>query len=367
MRRYARNDVIARSEATKQSGNGIVDIDSMKIINENDAPLPPDQKTIVTVGNFDGVHRGHARLIARAVGLAKESGAAAAAVAFEPHTRTVVYPELSTMLLTTMPERAALMAEMGVDYLFLARFDEKFREMGQDEFIEKVLAGRLRAAAWVMGEGQHVGRDREGGKKNLHFVCGKYHISTFSEPPEMCQGAMISSTRIRGLVGEGRLREAREMLGRPYLIAAQRVRGLQVATNRLDCPTLNFKMPEAGKVLPPAGVYAAELEIGVNSGTINISTDSSINTDKKRLFGALYFGDCPTYEGRETHFEFHALNFDGFGAAEPAVGDSVNLWLYEYIRPGVAFPNEDALKAQIAIDVDKIRAVFADINTVLTK
>jgi len=323
----------------------------MKIITENDAPLPPDRKTVVTVGNFDGVHRGHARLIARTVGLARESGAAAAAVAFEPHTRTVVYPELSTMLLTTIPERAALMAEMGVDYLFIARFDEKFREMGQEEFIEKVLIGRLRAAAWVMGEGHHVGCDREGGKKNLHFVCGKYHINTFSEPPEMCGGAMISSTRIRAMVGEGRLPEAREMLGRPYLIAARRVRGLQVATNRLDCPTLNFNMPELVKVLPPPGVYAAELEMDAGGS----------DAGKKRLIGALYFGDCPTYEGREAHFEFHALDFGGAGVAEPAVGESVNLWLREYIRPGVAFPSEDALKAQIAADVGKIRDIFAKI------
>jgi len=320
----------------------------MKIITENDAPLPPGRKTVVTVGNFDGVHRGHARLIARAVGLARESGAAAAAVAFDPHTRKVVYPELSTMLLTTISERAALMAEMGVDYLFLARFDEKFREMGQDEFVEKVLVRRLRAAAWVMGEGHHVGRDREGGKKNLHFVCGKYHISTFSEPPEMCRGAMISSTRIRAMVGDGHLREAREMLGRPYLIAAQRVKGLHIATERLSCPTLNFRMPETGKVLPPAGVYAAELETGTGGG------------GKKRLSGALYFGDCPTYEGRDTHFEFHALDFGGVGAAEPAVGENVSLWLHEYIRPGVAFPNEDALKAQIALDVDRIRDIFID-------
>ncbi|MDR2694568.1 MAG: hypothetical protein LBB74_10205 [Chitinispirillales bacterium] len=328
----------------------------MKIINENDSPLPPAQKTVVTVGNFDGVHRGHARLIARAVGLARESGAAVAAVAFEPHTRTVVYPELSTMLLTTIPERAALMAGMGVDYLFLARFDEKFREMGQDEFIEKVLVGRLRAAAWVMGEGHHVGRDREGGKKNLHFVCGKYHINIFSESSEMCGGAMISSTRIRGLVGDGRLPEAREMLGRPYLIAARRVRGLQVATKRLGCPTLNFKMPEEGKVLPPAGVYAAALETGtvINTG--------GIDTDKKRLFGALYFGDCPTYDGREAHFEFHALDFDRSGVTEPAVGDSVNLWLYEYIRLDIAFPSEDALKAQIAVDIDKIKKLKDFLN-----
>jgi riboflavin kinase/FMN adenylyltransferase len=315
----------------------------MKIITESDAPLPPDQKTVVTVGNFDGLHRGHARLIARAVGLARELGATAAAVSFEPHTRSVVYPELSTMLLTTLPEKAALMAEMGVDCLFLARFDEKFQMMGQDEFIEKVIAGRLRAAAWVMGEGHRVGRECGDGKKNLHFACGKYHISTFSEPPELCGGAMASSTRIRGLVSEGRLREAREMLGRPYLVMAERSRGLRIAGERLGCPTLNFKMPEAGKVLPPPGVYAAKLEANNN-----------------RLYGALYFGDCPTYEGREAHFEFHALNFDRDNAAEPAAGENVKLWLYEYMRPGIAFPNEDALKARIASDINEIKKIFSE-------
>jgi riboflavin kinase/FMN adenylyltransferase len=313
----------------------------MKIITESDAPLPSGQKTVVTVGNFDGLHRGHARLMARAVGLAREFGAAAAAVAFEPHTRSVVYPELSTMLLTTLPEKAALMAEMGVDYLFLARFDEKFRMMGQDEFIEKILVGRLRAAAWVMGEGHRVGWEYADGKKNLHFACGKYHISMSAEPPELCGGAMVSSTRIRGLVSEGRLGEAREMLGRPYLIAAERARGLRVAGERLDCPTLNFKMPGAEKVLPPAGVYAAEMEMPGGG----------------KHFGALYFGDCPTYEGREAHFEFHALNFDG---SEPAVGEVVRLWLYKYIRPGIAFPNEDALKAQITSDVNEIKKIFSE-------
>jgi riboflavin kinase/FMN adenylyltransferase len=337
----------------------------MKIITESGDPLPPGQKTVVTVGNFDGVHRGHARLIARAVGLARETGAVAVAVTFEPHTRKVVYPELSTMLLTTMSERAALMAGMGVDYLFLARFDERFREMGQTEFVEKILAGRLRASAWVMGEGHHVGRGREGGNKNLHFVCGKYHINTYSEPPELYGGAMISSTRIRALVGEGRLREAREMLGRPYLIAAERVRGLHIASERLGCPTLNFKMPEAGKVLPPPGVYAAELEIsGSGINAVDTNNDSfnvyGVNIDNKndRLYGALYFGDCPTYEGREAHFEFHAINFDRGNVAEPAAGESVSLWLREYIRPGIAFPNEEALKVQIELDVDKIKKVF---------
>jgi riboflavin kinase/FMN adenylyltransferase len=315
----------------------------MDIMTESDAPLPPGQKAVVTVGNFDGIHRGHARLIARAVGLARDIGATAVAVAFEPHTRSVVYPELSTMLLTTLREKSALMAEMGVERLFLARFDEKFRMMGQDEFIEKVIVGKLRAAAWVMGEGHRVGREGGGEKKNLHFACGKYHISTFSEPPELCGGAMASSTRIRGLVSEGRLREAHEMLGRPYLVMAERARGLRIAGEKLGCPTINFKAPGPEKVLPPTGVYAAELETGGN-----------------RLRGALYFGDCPTYEGREAHFEFHALDFGNGNTAEPGAGENARLWLYERIRPGIAFPNEDALKAQIALDINEIKKIFSE-------
>jgi riboflavin kinase/FMN adenylyltransferase len=355
----------------------------MKIITEND-PVPEGLKTVVTVGNFDGVHRGHARLIARAVGLARERGAAAAAVTFEPHTRSVVYPELSTMLLTTFAEKAALMAKMGVDCLFCLNFDEKFRLTGQDEFVEKVLAERLNASAWVMGEGHHVGRDRGGGKKNLHFVCGKYHINTFAEPPEIEGEAVISSTRIRGLVAEGRMEEAARMLGRPYLIAAERVRGVGVATKNLKCPTLNFRRPEAGKVIPPAGVYAAEVEIiggarvGVNTGGISanginangIGADG-INTDdisaggisakkNRRLFGALYFGDCPTYANRDTHFEFHALNFGGADFIEPAAGEGVRLWLHKFIRPNIAFPSESALKGQIALDVNEIKKIFSE-------
>jgi len=316
----------------------------MKIINEHDAPA--GLRTVATIGNFDGVHRGHARLIARTTGLARGSGAASAVVTFRPHTRSVVYPELSTMLLTTQYEKAALMAEMGVDYVFWVDFDEKFRDMEQEEFIEKILAGQLGAAGWVMGEGHHVGRNRADGKKNLHFVCGKYNINIFTEPLEVFGGAVISSTRIRALVSEGRITEAAAMLGRPYLIAAERVSGVNVA-EKLGSPTMNFRRPEAGKVIPPAGVYAAEIEV------------RGVGVDKKYLTGALYFGGCPTYAGRETHFEFHALRFDKESIVEPAIGEITHLWLHKYIRPDIAFQNESALSAQIKQDVNEIKKYFS--------
>ena len=358
----------------------------MNIINEHDA-LPPDTRTVVTIGNFDGVHRGHARLIARTVELARGRGAASAVVTFRPHTRSIVYPELSTMLLTTLYEKAALMAKMGVDYVFLLDFDEKFREMEQEQFVEKILAGKLRTAGWVMGEGHHVGRSRTDGKKNLHFVCGKYHINMFIEPLVISEGAAISSTRIRGLVSEGRISKAAAMLGHPYLIAAERVRGISVA-KKLGSPTMNFKSPEAGKVIPPPGVYAAEVEVrgsdgndtdgngiknkdtgAVNKGIDRVDGDGinknintggvTVNTNKKYLTGALYFGDCPTYAGRDTHFEFHALRFDRKSIIEPAVGEITHLWLHKFIRPNIAFSDESALSAQIKKDVNEIKKYFS--------
>jgi riboflavin kinase/FMN adenylyltransferase len=319
----------------------------MRIITEKDT-LSPDVKTVVTVGNFDGLHLGHTRLIARAAGLARSRGYASAAVTFEPHTRSVLYPELSTKQLTTFEEKAVLMEKLGLDYVFRVNFDENFRRMSQEEFVEKVLFGRLGACEWVMGEGHLVGHDRAGGKKNLHFVAGKYHIKVLTEPLEVAGEAVISSTRIRGLVSEGRITDAAAMLGRPYFVLAERTQGVKVGT-KIGFPTLNFKGPGSGKVIPPAGVYAAEIEIAENG----------INTKTKKIPGALYFGDCPTYRGRETHFEFHALTY-GKDTREPAMGEFVHLWLYKYIRPDNAFPNEEALKAQIAADVNQINKYFLE-------
>jgi len=329
----------------------------MKILRAHDT-LPPDVNTIVTVGNFDGVHRGHTQLIERTVRLAAERGTAGAVVTFEPHTRSLIYPELSTMTLTTLDEKAALLAGLGVEYLFCVDFDENFRRMEQEEFIEKILVEKLRASGWVMGEGHLVGRNREGGKKSLLSIAGKYHITVLTETLTASDGAVISSSRIRGLVSEGRITDAAALLGRPYLIAAQRVKGVHIATE-LGFPTLNFKRPAADKVIPPAGVYAAEIEIGGDYTNIETGCNDKFGVDtvNKRIFGALYFGDCPTYAGRDVHFEFHALSYDN-SVKEPAIGETVRLWLHKHIRHDAAFQNQDALKAQIAADVDEIKKFF---------
>ena len=323
----------------------------MKILNPKDT-LPTGISTIATVGNFDGVHRGHSCLIARTVGLARGRGEASVVVTFEPHTRNVLHPELSTALLTTLDEKAALIEKLGVDYVYCVNFDDNMRQQDQEYFIKNILADKLHVNNWVMGEGHRVGKNSMDGKKKLHFVAGKYHINILTESLETADGAAVSSTRIRKLVSEGRLTEASAMLGHPYLIIAERIAGVKVATE-LGYPTLNFKCPDARlKAIPPAGIYAAEIEIGGSR------TDGCIGA--KKVAGALYFGNCPTYTGRETHFEFHALRYsDEDRGREPVIGETVSLWLHKYIRPDAAFENSDMLKAQIGKDINEIKKYFS--------
>ena len=152
------------------------------------------------------------------------------------------------------------------------------------------------------------------------------------------ENQVISSTEIRGKISDGRVEEAITKLGHPYLIASRRISGLQKGT-KLGYPTLNFAGPSSNKVLPPPGIFAAELEYGKNAWK-----------------GALYFGNCPTFGNRETHLEFHVFDFIG---DEPAEGEKANLWLHSMIRPDIAFPGAAELTDAIQKDIITIKNFFS--------
>ncbi len=309
----------------------------MKIIGLEDS-LPENRRSVITVGNFDGVHRGHSQLIKRVVALAKEKDLNSVVITFEPHTRSIIYPELPQMLLTTFEEKAALLSQLGVEYILKVPFTREFQQLSPEHFTEEIIHKRLHASDWIMGEGHSVGKDRAGGKKFLHSAAGIYHINIFTADLDTESETVISSTQIRKLIIEGRIADAVAMLGHPYLISAERTTGVKVGT-KLGFPTLNFKKPSSQKVIPPAGVYAAELEFG-----------------NSRIHGALYFGDCPTYTNRDIHFEFHAFNLEN---QEPHIGETVHLWLHRFIRPDIAFTEECALVDQITQDINDIRNFFS--------
>jgi len=295
--------------------------------------------TVVSIGNFDGVHRGHQKLIREVVARAEQKNIASVLITFEPHTRTVLYPELSPNLLTTFEEKATLIAQCGVDYLLKITFDRSFSQLPPDEFVRQILVKRLNIKEWVMGEGHAIGKDRAGGKIFLREAMSKYHIPIFTANLLMKDALIISSTQIRKFITEGQISEAVGMLGHPYLISAERVQGLKIGS-QIGFPTLNFKRPSSQKVIPPPGVYAAEL-----------SFEDTI------LTGALYFGDCPTFGQREVHFEFHALELNG---KMPEPGETGHIWVHRFIRKDRPFSSTGELAAQIEQDVNKIRQYFSE-------
>jgi riboflavin kinase/FMN adenylyltransferase len=294
--------------------------------------------SVVSVGNFDGIHRGHEVLIKEVVKRAKGNGIASIIVTFEPHTRSVLLPGSFPPVLSTLEEKAFLLRPYDVDYLAYIPFNESFAKTSPQDFVQKVLVETLRAKEWVMGEHHTFGREHLGNKNFLQSDVGRNHITIFPVGSLMLRETVVSSTEIRKRIVDGEVEEAVALLGRPYLVSAQRVAGIQKGS-QLGIPTLNFARPSANKVLPPPGVYAAMLEHGA-----------------KKWRGAFYCGDCPTFSNRDFHLEFHEFDFTG---EVPGEGETAHLWVHSLVRRDAAFATEGELVRQMKKDVTDIQNFFA--------
>jgi riboflavin kinase/FMN adenylyltransferase len=305
-------------------------------INGNQS-LPAFESSVVSVGNFDGVHSGHQTLVSALVKRAIERKATSIVITFEPHPKEVLHPKSPLHLLTTCNEKELLLKDCGVDIMACLEFNREIASMAPSDFVEDVLVKRFGAVEWVMGENHTFGSGRQGTKEFLREYPGRKHINTFAVPLNSLQSAVISSTRIRSRIVEGKIREAVGMLGHPYLVAAKRKKGVQTGTV-LGFPTLNFELPPSKKVIPPPGVYAAELTHGSDRWT-----------------GALYIGNCPTFSGRDYHLEFHALSGD---MNYPEDGVTAALWIHQFVRKDEFFSSQSELIDKIRQDINQIQDFF---------
>jgi riboflavin kinase/FMN adenylyltransferase len=249
----------------------------------------------------------------------------------------VITPNTLQPILTTFEEKAAILAASGIDYLVGLPFNAWYRGLSPADFARDVLMERYQAVEWVMGGNHTFGKNREGDTKFLHENSGGNHFKIFITSLNTEQSEPISSTNIRAAIIEGELERAVGWLGHPYLILACRIEGKKKGTE-LGIPTLNFRMPSGEKVIPPSGVYAAELEY-----------------DKRRIPGALYFGNCPTFGNRDLHFEFHALEV---GHNFPAIDETAALWVHRFIRSDRRFSTPAELVIQMKSDISTIKTFF---------
>jgi riboflavin kinase / FMN adenylyltransferase len=205
--------------------------------------------------------------------------------------------------------------------------------------VKNILLKKLDAFQWVMGEGHTFGKNHAGNKNFQHNSEGKNDIYMVTAVSKDVSGRIVSSTEIRNELVSGRVDEAVRMLGHPYLIVAQRIAGVKRGS-QIGYPTFNFACRTSNKVLPPSGIYAAEVEYL-----------------DYRWKGALYFGACPTFGGRERHFEFHAFDYH---TGEPEYGREAMIWLHTKIRDDRVFEASSELTKAITQDIKNIKFFFQE-------
>jgi riboflavin kinase/FMN adenylyltransferase len=298
--------------------------------------------SVVTIGKFDGVHRGHQRIVARAAQLGRERGLPVVAVTFDPLPDEVVRPGSHPPFLCSARRRAQLLSGLGVDAVCVLPFTLEFSRLDPDEFVRTVLVDRLRAAAVVVGEDFRFGHKAAGDVSLLAKLGEKYDFTTEGLPLLGRDGTTVSSSVIRQLLAEGDVVEAAKALGRPHRVEGVVVRGHQRG-RELGFPTANLESPPH-TAIPADGIYAGWL-----------ATLDETGAEPERWPAAISIGTNPTFNGTMRTVEAYALDRDDLDlyGVHAAIDFGVRL------RGTLRFDTVDALVEQMHLDVAQARALCA--------
>ncbi len=307
----------------------------MRVATGLDAIARPPTRAVVTIGMFDGVHRGHQRLIGTAVRLGRRLRGTVIAVTFDPDPQAVLEPSRTPPALMPLEERLAHLAALGVDIAWVLPFTRGFARITAEQFIRRVLVNRLRAVALIVGETFTFGRDRLGDLRLLQRL-GRMAGMRIIPVREVARGGRpISSSRIRRLISAGRLAEARRLLGRPPALYGVVVPGAGRG-RRLGCPTANIRL--IPQVLPPQGVYAVTVRIVGH---------------RPCWGGVMNLGLRPTFGPGPLTCEVHLFGYAGTLRDHPLA-----VSLLRRLRSERCFPAPSALARQIRRDLARARRLL---------
>ncbi len=289
-------------------------------------------KTVLTLGTFDGVHLGHQELIRNVVERAHASKLRALAVTFEPHPQLVLQKtdHDSLRMLTTIEEKIAQLQKCNLDTLVIVPFSPAFAAMSSEEFVKEVLIKKLRMAEMFTGRDHAFGKSRRGNLAVLQELAKHNKFSVTAVEPVQIDQQVVSSTRIRAFLNEGQTRKAAAMLGRPYSLQGRVIKGDGRGKN-LGFPTINLQLYSQYKLTPKTGIYASTF---LHAG--------------RRYPSVTYIGMRPTFDLHERVIETHVMNFD-----HEIYGHEVNVALMDYLREDIKFPDQQLLIEQIKQDVSK--------------
>jgi riboflavin kinase/FMN adenylyltransferase len=285
--------------------------------------------TAVTIGVFDGVHRGHQKVLEELVAR-RTAGAVEGAwvVTFDPHPLVVTHSREAPPILATVSERVELFSRFALDGVFVLRFDETTAHIGYRDFISRYFLDAMDMRELVMGYDCHFGHQREGSPERVQEEGARRGFGVTVVPPVYLDGAVVSSTTIRAALGAADLERANHLLGHPYLVRGTVVHG-QGRGRDLGFPTANVAVADAQKLWPPRGVYA--VRVGwrgwIHEGMMNV-------------------GRAPTMkQGERDEMEVHLFDFD-----HNIYGEDLSIHCEAYLRPERKFPTVTALIEQLNAD-----------------
>jgi riboflavin kinase/FMN adenylyltransferase len=302
----------------------------------NEVLAAPGRERVVAIGVFDGVHRGHKRILTWTVEIAREHGVLSAAMTFYPDPEEVLHPKSAPRILTTLERKADLIRSLGLDELVVVRFDREFARLSPEAFCRLVLSDKLGARMVLVGQNFHFGHKGAGSATDLRKFGVAHDFEVLPVSLAMEEGEAVSSTRIRRLISSGHVVEAARLLGRPHRLEGTVVKGAGRGRS-LDAPTANLEVA-AGMALPAAGVYVTWSYLDGSSAGPSVTS----------------LGTNPTFEvGGDIRVETLLLEQEG-----DFYGLKLEVDLLERIRGQCTFPSASSLAARIRRDVEFARGYF---------
>lgn len=304
----------------------------MRVFRGHSRPVPAP--VVLAIGNFDGVHLGHAALVKRLAEVAEDCQLAPTILTFEPHPREFFAPDSAPARLTTLREKLELLGECGARQAVICPFNAAYAALSADEFIEQVLVRGCQVRHLIIGDDFRFGRGRTGDFALLQAAGQRFGFAVEAMGSVMLDGERVSSSAVRKALVAGDMEHAARLLGRPYIIDGQVAQGQKLG-RQIGFATANLRIKH--NPLPMSGVFAVEVS----------------GLGDKPLPGVANLGIRPTVGGTRPLLEVHLFDFD-----RDIYGAHISVRFVHKLRDERRFPNIDALKAQIAVDAAVARAFF---------
>lgn len=295
-----------------------------------------NKHTVLTVGTFDGVHKGHVSLLSTIATKAKEENLESVLITFINHPRFVLHKDPDKLrLLNTKDEKEVQLKQSGIDHLVYVEFTPEFSNLSPEDYIQNFLIKQFKPKMIIIGYDHKFGKNRTGNFHLLQKLCSEQQIQVEDIPANLESDNAISSTRIRNAIADGKIEEANHLLGYSYPLSGIVVQGKQLG-NTLGYPTANIQLHDSRKLIPEKGVYAAQVFVL-----------------GKAWKGMLYIGDRPTFQGFGYSIEVYIYDFEA-----SIYNHSISISIEKRIRGDIKFNSKEELISQIQQDDNETKSFF---------